>query len=87
MPTVFIPALLRDLTGGRESMVVEGQTVRDLIENLDAVFPGLKQRLCIEGGLRPGVAVAVDGITSPLGWRQLVRADSEVHFVPAIGGG
>ena len=35
----------------------------------------------------PGVAVIVDGETSLLGLLERVQENSEVHFLPAIGGG
>ena len=40
-----------------------------------------------EDELLPGVAVIVDGEASQLGLLERVRDDSEVHFLPAIGGG
>jgi molybdopterin synthase sulfur carrier subunit len=78
---------MRDLTAGRETVSADGVTVRQVIESLDRQFPGMKQRLCNADGLRPGIAVIVDGIAAPLGWLQPVRRESEVHFLPAIGGG
>ena len=42
MPEVWIPSLMRKLTNGREKVIVEGQTLREVIENLDAQFPGVK---------------------------------------------
>ena len=35
----------------------------------------------------PGMAVVVDGETSQLGLLEHVREDSEIHFLPALGGG
>jgi hypothetical protein len=35
----------------------------------------------------PGLAVVVDGETSQLGLLAQVREDSEIHFLPALGGG
>lgn len=87
MATVWIPPLLRDLTGGQEIVSVAGSTVRQLLDGLEQQFPGIKGRLCTEDSLRPGVAVVVDGIASPIGLLQSVRPDSEVHFLPAIAGG
>ena len=49
MPVVWIPALLRDLTGGEETVTVPGETVQQVIEKLDERYPGIKERLC-EGG-------------------------------------
>jgi molybdopterin synthase sulfur carrier subunit len=87
MATVWIPPLLRDLTAGAQSIVVPGETVRDLIAALDARYPGLADRLIEEGALRRGLVLMVDGVTSRQGLRTRVRPESEVHFVPAIGGG
>ena len=87
MAAVWIPPLLRDLTGGLESVNVSGSTVRQLIDQFDELHPGIKARLCDSGALRPGLAVVVDGLVAPLGLLQSVRPDSEVHFLPAIGGG
>lgn len=87
MATVWIPALLRDLTGGRETLAVPGETVRQLIDNLDAAYPGMRERLCQDGRLRPGLAVVVDGEVSRQGLRRRLDEGSEVHFLPALSGG
>lgn len=87
MPRVFIPAQLRPLTGGAEVLDVEGDTVRALVDRLDERFPGIRDRLCEGNGLRPGLAVAVDGNVSPRGLLAKAGPEAEVHFLPAIGGG
>jgi molybdopterin synthase sulfur carrier subunit len=85
--TVWVPAPLRSLTGGRESIQVSGGTVRQVVDALDRLYPGIKARLCDGGGLRPGVAVAVNTQVATLGLIQPVPPGSEVHFLPAISGG
>ena len=87
MATVYIPSLLRDLTGGRDTVNAAGRTVRQIIEDLEARFPGIRQRLCDGESLRPGIAVAVDGELATRGLLQSVDHQSEVHFLPAISGG
>ena len=89
MAEVWIPPRMQDMTGGKRTLHVPGSTVRQLINNLDKQFPGVRARLCDEEGtdLLPGVAVIVDGETSQIGLLQRVEEDSEVHFLPAIGGG
>lgn len=87
MPVVWIPSLLRDLTGGRETVTVPGATVRQVIEALDQSFPGIKQRLCDADGLKSGFAVAVGSAVARLGLAEPVPEGSEVHFVPSISGG
>jgi molybdopterin synthase sulfur carrier subunit len=87
MPVVWIPALLRDLTGGHESITVTGKTVREAVEALEMQYPGVKARLFAGDGLRPGLAVVVDGEVSGLKLRHKLDEKSEVHFLPAMGGG
>jgi molybdopterin synthase sulfur carrier subunit len=84
---VFIPALLREVTGGRDRLEVDGATVRQIVNNLEAAHPGVKERLCDGDALSPNVQVAVDGHVSRLGMLAKVGANSEVHFIPALSGG
>lgn len=87
MPRVFIPPLLRPLAGGAEQTEIEGATVRQLIDGLEERFPGIRERLCQDDELKPGLTVAVDGNVSHRGLLEKVPEDSEVHFLPAVGGG
>ncbi|MDE0021937.1 MAG: MoaD/ThiS family protein [Candidatus Poribacteria bacterium] len=87
MATVFIPPLMRRHTGGVEQVEVEGATLRLIIEALEERFPGVKQRLMQDGQIMPGVAASIDGETETMGLIQPVQPDSEIHFIPAIGGG
>ncbi len=87
MATVFIPPLMRRHTGGVEQVEVEGATLRQIIEALEERFPGVKQRLMQDGQIMPGVAASIDGETETMGLIQPVQPDSEIHFIPAIGGG
>ena len=45
MPTVHIPSLLRDLTAGRRELEVDGTSVREILDNLERSYPGLKARI------------------------------------------
>lgn len=87
MATVYIPALLQNLTGGRNTVQVDGATVRQIVQNLEILCPGIGERLMDGEKLRPNISVAVDGEISPLGLREAVQPSSEVHFVTAIKGG
>lgn len=87
MPNVWIPALMRDLTAQQENVHVAGTTLREVIDALDEKFPGIKARLCQGEGLRPGLAVVIDTQVARGGLSEVVSAASEVHFIPAIGGG
>ena len=89
MAEVWIPPKLQQLTGGNQQVQVEGSTVRRLINNLEKKYPGIKEFLCdeMEDDLIPGLAVVIDGEVSLLGMLDKVQENSEVHFLPAIGGG
>lgn len=87
MATVFIPPLMRPLANGLHRVEVEGTTLRQVIDSLERNYPGMKERLCEGDELKPGIAVGVDGIMGTLGLRQKVQPQSEIHFLPAIGGG
>ena len=87
MPRAFIPPLLKPLTAGEEIVEVNGNNVRRVIDELENRFPGIREKLCEQDELKPGLTVAVDGNISSLGLLQKVGDDSEVHFLPAIGGG
>ena len=87
MPQVFIPPLMRPLTGGRDVVVIDGQNVRELIEHLDLQDPGIRNRLIEGDQLRSGLAVAIGTKVSSRGLMSKTQPNDEVHFLPAIGGG
>jgi molybdopterin synthase sulfur carrier subunit len=87
MPRVFIPPLLRALTDGQEIVTVPGQDVREVIDALEARFPGVRSRLVEGDHLRPGLSVAIGTRVSARGLLSKTASDDEVHFLPAIGGG
>ncbi len=88
MPVVWIPSLMRKLTQGQEKVEVAGETLREIINNLEAVYPGIKSRVMYEDSrIAPGLAVAIDGVITEEGLRTVVQNNSEIHFVAAISGG
>ncbi len=88
MPTVWIPSLMQKLTDGREQVEVSGTTVRQVIDELEAAYPGIRARLVNDNDrVRPDIAVAIDGEISNEGMRRKVGESSEVHFLPAMAGG
>ena len=78
---------MQELSNGEQRVNVQGNNVRQVIDNLDAVYPGFKDRLVEDGRVKPNISVAIDGEITPLGMIEKVREDSEVHFLPAISGG
>ncbi len=87
MARVFIPPLLRPVTGGRGIIDVAGQTVAEIVSELDRQFPGVSSRLVEGNRLKPGLSVGIGSRVSARGLSSKVGPDDEVHFLPAIGGG
>jgi sulfur-carrier protein len=87
MPRVFIPPQLRVMAGGAESVDLPGKTVREVIDALDAKYPGIGRHLRDGDSLRGGLTVVIDADVSPRGLLEKVSPASEVHFLPPIGGG
>ena len=87
MAKVFIPTMLQSMTGGVKQVDLEARTVRQVVDRLDELYPGMKDRLVEDGSIRPNLAVAIDGEVARMGLLEKVGDSTEVHFVPAIGGG
>jgi len=87
MAVVHIPAPMRELTGGRNEVTVPGETLGQVIENLEQEYPGLQARLVVGERLRGSLAVFVDDQLPTSGLRTRLQPDSRVYFAPAIAGG
>jgi len=88
--SVRIPTPLRKLTGGADEVSIEGANVGDIIENLEAAHPGLKERLCDDAGeIRRFVNVYVndEDVRFLKGRATALKDGDEVSIVPAIAGG
>jgi sulfur-carrier protein len=89
MTKVRIPPTLRDETGGKRELAAEGDTVRDLLDDLMGRFPALQERLVEDGELAPFVNVYVEGedVRTLEGLETAVRPGSTVILLPAMAGG
>jgi len=86
MPTVHIPMQWRDLTAGTAQVTVDAANVRQVIHRLEQQFPGISARALRGDTLMPGLSADIDGVMTT---RLIapVQPASEVHFLPALGGG
>ena len=86
---VRIPTPLRPLTGGEDEVKAVGKTVGDVIENLEARFPGVRDRLLDEKGVRRFVNIYVgeEDIRFLDGLKTELKGGEEISIVPAIAGG
>ena len=87
MAIVHIPSLMQNMTDGQQTVEVEGSNGRQVVNNLDELYPGIKERLVANNKIKPNISVAVDGVVSSMGMLEKVQEASEVFFLPAIGGG
>jgi len=86
---VRIPTPLRTLTKGNDEVAAAGATVAELIEDLERNYPGMRDRLLDEKGVRRFINVFVgdedirflDGLATGL------KDGDRVTIVPAIAGG
>lgn len=88
--TVHLPAALRPRGGGTLRRQVEGATVREVIEALDGLDPGLRFHLCLEtGALRPYVNVFVNGanVRYADGLDTPVPSGATIHIFQSVAGG
>jgi sulfur-carrier protein len=87
MATIFIPAQLRILTAGTDKLEMDVHNVREVIDQLEQQFPGIRDRLCQEDQISPSLQVSIDSVITSRGMIAKIQPNSEVHFIPAIAGG
>ena len=86
---VRIPTILRTYTGGEKVVSGEGSTLAELIENLEANHPGIKERLIDGSDLRRFVNVYVndEDVRFTGGLETKLDDGDEVVVLPAVAGG
>jgi MoaD family protein len=87
---IKIPTMLREHTGGEARLTGDGETLRDLLTDLDARHPGLLKRIVTdEGSLHRFVNVYVnDEDVRYLGALETEVKDGDVvSILPAVAGG
>jgi molybdopterin synthase sulfur carrier subunit len=88
--SVRIPTPLRKLTENQEVVNGQGDTIREILDNLEKNYPGLKERVCDEqGSVRRFVNIFVneEDIRFLQDTATVVKSGDEVSIVPAIAGG
>ena len=88
--TVRIPTPLRQVTKGNAEVQAKGETVDDVVADLERQFPGMKDRLVDESGeLRRFINIYVneEDIRFLSGTGTGLKEGDEVSIVPAIAGG
>ncbi len=87
--SVKIPVPLRKLTGNQAMVETEGETLIDIIFDLDRKYPGIKERIYDGKEIRRFINIFVNGedIRFKGGIKTKIAKGSDVSIVPAIAGG
>ncbi|HCN20003.1 MAG: molybdopterin synthase sulfur carrier subunit [Planctomycetes bacterium GWA2_50_13] len=88
--TVRVPTPLRPLTGNAEQVEVTGRSIKEILDNLESRYPGIKSRLCDEKGqIRRFINVYVndEDIRFQKNQDTPVKDGDRISIVPAIAGG
>jgi len=87
--TVRIPTQLRTLTRGQEEVKSAGATVGEVIDYLEQSYPGLRDRLLDDKGVRRFVNIYVgdEDIRFLEGLKTELRGGEQISIIPAIAGG
>jgi MoaD family protein len=87
---VLIPTPLRTYTSGAAKVQGAGNSIAEVLENLNENFPGLKDRICeADGEIRRFVNVFLNGenVRKLSGAATPVKDGDEVGIIPAMAGG
>jgi sulfur-carrier protein len=87
---IKIPTQLRTLTDGAPEAEAQGATIAELIDDLEARHPGLRDRLLDESGhLRRFVNVYVndEDVRFQEGLSTSVPEGASISIIPAVAGG
>ena len=87
---VLIPTPLRRFTGGEGRVEISGSTVNEVLDGLEAMYPGIGERLRDDSGqIRRFVNVFVNGknIRDGDGAETALSPGDEVGIIPAMAGG
>jgi sulfur-carrier protein len=86
---VRVPTILRNYTGGEKTVEASGSSLDAVLKDLDVNYPGLRDRLVDEKGLRRFVNVYLnDEDVRFLGGLDTAVADGDsVTILPAVAGG
>jgi len=87
--TVRVPTPLRTLTAGADEVTASGDDVAAVIADLEAKFPGMKDRLMDAKGVRRFVNIFVgdEDIRFLEGLATVIKTGDRISIVPAIAGG
>lgn len=78
---VLTSGTAQQFTDGQTAVHVTANNVRQMVQALEAGFPGLGT------AIQQTMSVAIDGVILPDPFLEAVNEDSEIFILPKIGGG
>lgn len=89
MAIVKIPTPLRALTENKTEIQINGKTIIEVIDNLDSIYSGIKDKILENGKLKHFVNVYVNGedIRYIHSLETSIDNNDEISIVPAVAGG
>jgi len=86
---VRIPTPLRTLTQGKDEVQASGATVREVLDDLERSYPGIRERLCDDKGVRRFVNIYAneEDIRFLENLDTKLKDGDSLSIVPAIAGG
>ena len=87
---VRIPTPLMKLTDNQSEVSAEGETISDIINNLENQFNGIKDRICEANGAPRrfiNIYINEEDIRFLEGEKTTVKDGDEISIIPAIAGG
>ena len=78
---VLTGELAQEFAAGQTELDLDAASVRQLVGELERRYPGMGNRINVE------MAVAIDGEIYQDAFLEPIAPDSEVFFLPKIGGG
>ncbi len=88
--SIRIPTILRTYTDGAADVTGEGATLREVLQKLDADYPGIGARILDESGkIRRFVNVYVgdEDVRFARGLDTPTAAGAQISIIPAVAGG
>ena len=87
---VRIPTPLQKMTQNKAELELNGSNIRELIDDLERNFPGIKERICDEKGkIRRFINIYVneEDVRFLQQDKTALKDGDEVSIIPAIAGG
>jgi molybdopterin synthase sulfur carrier subunit len=87
--TINIPTILRPLTNDQKRIDIMGSSVLEIIEQIDRQYPGVKERLMMNGKVHRFVNIYVndDDIRFAGNLATRVQDGDLITILPAVAGG